>query len=82
MGKIAITILGLIAICFIIPAMAAVKEVVTDTETTQLADSVSIRSDSTVVLQESEILKLCPSVTHLPLMFGKPAPCPATYPLF
>lgn len=82
MGKVVITILGLIAVCFLIPVMAAVEEGPADTEAPQSGDSPAIQSDSTVVIQESEILELCPSVTQLPLMFGKPAPCPVTYPLF
>ncbi|MEW5922829.1 MAG: hypothetical protein AB1746_02465 [Candidatus Zixiibacteriota bacterium] len=82
MGKIAIMILGLIAICFLIPAMAALGEVETDTEKPQPNDSEEVETDSTMVLQKSEIRELCPSITRVPLMYGKPAPCPATYPLF
>ena len=83
MGKIAVILACFMVICLLLPAGSAL-ETVPDDSADLLDDDMESRpgQNSADFVKESEVRNLCPSLTQLPLMMGRPAPCLATYPLF
>jgi len=83
MGKIAAILACFIAMCLLLPVGSALETVPDDSA--ELLDddreSGPVQGSADFV-KESEVNNLCPSLTQLPLMMGRPAPCLATYPLY
>ena len=83
MGKVAAISACLFALLLMFPAEGTLESIPGSDGKAIKADTLSASPTlKTEIIKESEIKKLCPSLIELPVMPGRPAPCPATYPLF
>jgi len=83
MGKIAAKSAVAVLFCLLLPIGSATENIPDDSATT-IDEEIQTEPlpETNEFIGESEIGELCPSLTKLPLMTGRPAPCLATYQLF